>query len=162
MVFTSTLLLQLRCILIKMSYPNRDVNRQEIILTMREKLKKFLEKRDSLLQTRARILEKIREIDHLLGNAGNSTTSQFGQRTKRPKNELKLKEAIGKALADGPQNRRTILEAVQEMGYRFSTSNPLNSLSAALYTNKQFVKDGHLFSLKGANKNTKKVSQKKS
>ena len=108
MVFTSTLLLQLRSILIKMSYPNRDVNRQEIILTMREKLKKFLEKRDSLLQTRARILEKIREIDHLLGNAGNSTTSQFGQRTKRPKNELKLKEAIGKALADGPQNRRTI------------------------------------------------------
>ncbi|HAQ99565.1 MAG: hypothetical protein ACJ0BN_13335 [Limisphaerales bacterium] len=129
---------------------------------MREKLKMFLEKRDSLLQTRARILEKIREIDHLLGNGGNSTTSKFGQRTKRPKNELKLREAIGKALADGPKNRNMILEAVQGMGYRFSTSNPLNSLSAALYTNKQFVKDGQLFSLKGANKKTKKVSHKKS
>lgn len=128
---------------------------------MREKLKIFLEKRNSLLQTRARILEKIREIDHLLGNAGNSTTSEFGKRAKRPKNELKLKEAIGKALADGPKNRKTILEAVQGMGYRFSASNPLNSLSATLYTNKQFVKDGQLFSLRGANKKTRKVSHKR-
>ena len=129
---------------------------------MKEKLKIFLEKRDNLLQTRARILEKIREIDHLLGNAGNSTTSEFGKRTKRPKNELKLKEAIYKALADGPKDRNTILEAVQGMGYRFSTNNPLNSLSATLYTNKQFVKDGQLFSLKDASKKTRKVSHKKS
>lgn len=129
---------------------------------MKEKLKIFLEKRDSLLQTRARILEKIREIDHLLGNAGKSTTSEFGKRTKRPKNEIKLKEAIYKALADGPKNRNTILEAVQKMGYRFSTNNPLNSLSATLYTNKQFVKDGKLFSLKSANKKTRKVTHKKS
>ena len=128
---------------------------------MKEKLKIFLEKRDSLLQTRARILEKIREIDHLLGNAGKSTTSEFGKRTKRPKNEIKLKEAIYKALADGPKNRNTILEAVQGMGYRFSASNPLNSLSATLYTNKQFVKDGQLFSLRGANKKTRKVSHKR-
>jgi hypothetical protein len=129
---------------------------------MEEKLKTFLEKRDSLLQTRAKILEKIREIDHLLGSGGNPPVLQIGQRRRRPKNDINLKDAIGKALADGPKNRNQILEAVEGMGYKFSTNNPLNSLSAALYTNKQFVKDGQIFSLKSASKAKKKAGRKKS
>lgn len=129
---------------------------------MEEKLKSFLEKRDSLLQTRAKILEKIREIDHLLGSGANPPVLQIGQRRRRPKNEMNLKDAIGKALADGPKDRRQILEAVEAMGYKFSTNNPLNSLSAALYTHKQFIKDGQIFSLKGAGKAKKKQGRKKS
>lgn len=117
---------------------------------MEEKLKTFLEKRDSLLQTRAKIVEKIREIDQLLGNAGTPPTFVIGQKRRRPKNEINLKQAISKALEDGPKTRHEILEAVQAMGYAFSTNNPLNSLSAALYTNKQFNKDGQIYSLKGA------------
>lgn len=128
---------------------------------MEEKLRAFLEKRDSLLQTRAKILEKIREIDHLLGSGGNPPVLQIGQRRRRPKNDINLKDAIGKALADGPKDRNQILEAVQAMGYKFSTNNPLNSLSAALYTNKQFVKDGQVFSIKPAGKAKKKAGRKK-
>ncbi|MBT5926188.1 MAG: hypothetical protein HOH33_06185 [Verrucomicrobia bacterium] len=130
---------------------------------MEEKLRTFLEKRDSLLQSRAKILEKIREIDHLLGSGGNLPVLEIGQRRRRPKNEMNLKDAIGKALADGPKNRNQILEAVQAMGYKFSTNNPLNSLSAALYTNKQFNKDGQIFSIKGtsAGKGKKKTVRKK-
>ena len=125
---------------------------------MEEKLKSFLEKRDSLLQTRAKILEKIREIDQLLGSGGNLPVLEIGQRRRRPKNEINLRDAIGKALADGPKDRNQILEAVQAMGYKFSTNNPLNSLSAALYTNKQFAKDGQIFSLKGKKKSSRKKS----
>ena len=125
---------------------------------MEEKLKSFLEKRDSLLQTRAKILEKIREIDQLLGSGGNLPVLEIGQRRRRPKNEINLRDDIGKALADGPKDRNQILEAVQAMGYKFSTNNPLNSLSAALYTNKQFAKDGQIFSLKGKKKSSRKKS----
>lgn len=134
---------------------------------MEEKLKIFLEKRDSLLQTRAKIVEKIREIDQLLGSAGAPPTFVLGQKRRRPKNEINLKQAISKALESGPKSRHEILEAVQEMGYQFSTNNPLNSLSAALYTNKQFNKDGQIYSLKGkgtakkAAKPKKKATRKK-
>jgi len=132
---------------------------------MQEKLKIFLEKRDSLLQTRAKIVEKIREIDQLLGNAGAPPTFVIGQKRRRPKNEINLKQAISKALENGPKSRHEILEAVEGMGYQFSTNNPLNSLSAALYTNKQFIKDGQIYSLKGAAKKAanpkKKATRKK-
>jgi len=127
---------------------------------MHEKLKNFLEKRDSLLQTRAKIVEKIREIDQLLGNAGAPPTFVIGQKRRRPKNEINLKQAISKALENGPKSRHEILEAVQGMGYQFSTNNPLNSLSAALYTNKQFIKDGQIYSLKGAAKKAAKPKKK--
>jgi len=127
---------------------------------MQEKLKNFLEKRDSLLQTRAEIVEKIREIDQLLGNAGAPPTFVIGQKRRRPKNEINLKQAISKALENGPKSRHEILEAVQGMGYQFSTNNPLNSLSAALYTNKQFIKDGQIYSLKGAAKKAAKPKKK--
>jgi len=128
---------------------------------MEEKLKTFLEKRDSLLQTRAKILEKIREIDQLLGNAGVPPTIAIGQRRRRPKNEINLRDAIKTALSEGPKTRVEILEAVQALGYQFSTNNPLNSLSAALYTNKEFEKDGQIFSLKGkAAAKTKKKAAK--
>jgi hypothetical protein len=127
---------------------------------MQEKLKNFLEKRDSLLQTRAKIVEKIREIDQLLGNAGAPPTFVIGQKRRRPKNEINLKQAISKALENGPKSRHEILEAVQGMGYQFSTNNPLNSLSAALYTNKQFIKDGQIYSLKGAAKKAAKPKKK--
>ena len=129
---------------------------------MQEKLKVFLEKRDSLLQTRAKIVEKIREIDQLLGNAGAPPTFVIGQKRRRPKNEINLKQAISKALENGPKTRHEILEAVQGMGYQFSTNNPLNSLSAALYTNKQFIKDGQIYSLKGAAKKAAKPKKKAS
>ena len=133
---------------------------------MEEKLKTFLEKRDSLLQTRAKIVEKIREIDQLLGKAGAPPTFVIGQKRRRPKNEINLKQAISQALQDGPKSRHEILDAVQAMGYQFSTNNPLNSLSAALYTNKQFIKDGQIYSLKGgaspkAAKPKKKATRKK-
>lgn len=131
---------------------------------MEEKLKTFLEKRDSLLQTRAKIVEKIREIDQLLGNSGAPPSFVIGQKRRRPKNEINLKQAITKALESGPKTRHEILDAVQSMGYQFSTNNPLNSLSAALYTNKAFLKDGQIYSLKGAGsgaKPKKKAAAKK-
>ena len=128
---------------------------------MEEKLKTFLEKRDSLLQTRAKIVEKIREIDQLLGNAGAPPSFVIGQKRRRPKNEINLKQAITSALESGPKTRHEILDAVQAMGYQFSTNNPLNSLSAALYTNKQFLKDGQIYSLKGSSAKPKKKAAAK-
>ncbi|MDA7618419.1 MAG: hypothetical protein P8L18_04795 [Verrucomicrobiota bacterium] len=123
---------------------------------MQEKIKLFLAKRDELLQTRIRILEKIREIDRFLVSGDQKNSLKSGRQGRRPKNEMSLKEAIARALAEGSKDRRQILSAVQAMGYQFSTNNPLNSLSAVLYSHKGFSKDGPNFSLLEAGKRTKK------
>jgi len=81
----------------------------------------------------------------------------------RKQNALSLKEVISKALTGGALDRKAILEAVKNLGYKFSTNNPLNSLTVSLYTHKGIHKNGKLYSLKaGADKAApKKAAPKK-
>ena len=76
---------------------------------------------------------------------------------------MSLKEVISKALTVGALDRKAILEAVKNLGYKFSTNNPLNSLTVSLYTHKGIHKNGKLYSLKsGADKAApKKAASKK-
>src|SRR5262245_37258612 len=53
---------------------------------------------------------------------------------KRAKNELSLREAIVKAMSKGPLTKPEILEGVHKEGYKFSASNPMNSINVLLYT----------------------------
>ena len=157
---------------------------------MQDAINQYLEVRNKLLDTREELLEKLREIDRLLGSSGDieavqavsskksakkpgrkpgrKASTKTGRKTSskaskkasssaakgaRKQNALSLKEVISKALTGGALDRKAILEAVKNLGYKFSTNNPLNSLTVSLYTHKGIHKNGKLYSLKsGADK----------
>ena len=132
-----------------------------------KQLEEFMGMRESLLEERKNLEEQIKQIDEALGVPAGLGLRGMGirRRAKRARNEMSLKQAISQVIAKKPMGRREILEAVQTLGYKFSTSHPLNSLSAALYSNKAFVKDGNTFGLadsgKGAAPKKKAAGRKK-
>ena len=132
-----------------------------------KQLEEFMGMRESLLEERKNLEEQIKQIDEALGVPAGLGLRGMGirRRAKRARNEMSLKEAISKVIAKKPMGRKDILKAVQDLGYKFSTSHPLNSLSAALYSNKAFVKDGNAFGLadggKGAAPKKKAAGRKK-
>ena len=163
---------------------------------MQDAINQYLEVRNKLLDTREELLEKLREIDRLLGSSGDieavqavsskkpgrkpgrKASTKTGRKTSskaskkasssaakgaRKQNAMSLKEVISKALTVGALDRKAILEAVKNLGYKFSTNNPLNSLTVSLYTHKGIQKNGKLYSLKsGADKAApKKAASKK-
>ena len=142
---------------------------------MQDAINQYLEVRNKLLDTREELLEKLREIDRLLGSSGDieafqavsskksakkpgrkpgskpgrKASTKTGRKTSskaskkasssaakgaRKQNALSLKEVISKALTGGALDRKAILEAVKNLGYKFSTNNPLNTLPVSLYT----------------------------
>ena len=140
---------------------------------MQDAISQYLEVRNKLLDTREELLEKLREIDRLLGSSGDleavqavtakksakkpgrkpgrKASTKTGTKTlskaskkvstsavkgARKQNALSLKEVISKALTSGALDRKAILESVKNLGYKFSTNNPLNSLTVSLYTHK--------------------------
>ena len=61
---------------------------------------------------------------------------------------MSLKEAVLEALGSGKKTKQEILDAVGRSGYKFTTSNPLNSLGVILYGKKpRFKNDNGYFSV---------------
>lgn len=94
-------------------------------------LKRYVSLRDAIIAERKLLVGRLREIDGVLG----AISPRGGSRTPggRVRNDMSLKEAVLKALDGKSLTKREILEAVQRMGYQFSTSDPLNSLGVVLY-----------------------------
>src|SRR5690242_16206794 len=53
---------------------------------------------------------------------------------------MSLKDAVLRALAHGPVARKDLVKAVEGVGYKFNTKNPLNSIGSVLYSKKSGVK----------------------
>jgi len=122
----------------------------------------LLVEKDTLAQRIHRIDEALRALDGLAGarpgrkpgrpaslslKATRATTP--GRRRGRPpgkragkraRNELSLRAAILKAMGKGPLTKAEILSGVQKEGYKFSASNPMNSINVLLYTKGLFKK----------------------
>jgi hypothetical protein len=108
---------------------------------MTSDIKKYITLRDSLIQEKTRLENRLQEINSALGQEGANRTgvnspitrgaARVGRRGAR--SGLSLRDAVLQATAKGPLTKEQILEAVKGLGYRFSTSNPLNSLGVILY-----------------------------
>jgi hypothetical protein len=107
--------------------------------------KQFIKLRQQLESERTQITARLKEVDAALGSfrspvtASKSTGKKRGPKPgskKKVSNELSLKEAIVKAIGNKQMTREQILEGVLATGYRFRTSNPLNSLNVILYGKK--------------------------
>lgn len=132
-------------------------------------LKQFIETRNSLVQEKKELEERLKQIEQALsgsvvsapkpGRVAKATAPEEeakapgrkvrGVRGKRAKNKMSLKEAVILVTKDGPLNKHDILDRVQkDAGYKFSASNPINSLNQILYNKKLFVNEGGKFSPK--------------
>jgi|SRR5687767_2016557 len=125
---------------------------------MTSDIKKYITLRDSLMQEKTRLESRLREINSALGQgqeAGTARASSISQPARRgrrgARSGLSLRDAVLQATAKGPLTKEQILEAVKGFGYRFSTSNPLNSLGVILYgKNPKFKNNDGRFSPMGA------------
>ncbi|MBI3880336.1 MAG: hypothetical protein HY301_09780 [Verrucomicrobia bacterium] len=110
-------------------------------------VKQFLALRESLQSERATILARLREIDRALGGVSASVPAaapaKVDGRTlrrglKRMKNPMSLKAAIAVVTKARPLSKDDILKGIAKLGYRFATSDPLNTLNSVLYAKKQY------------------------
>jgi hypothetical protein len=74
------------------------------------------------------------------------------RRGRKPKagNQMSMREAVLTALSQGPLARKELVKAVEDVGYVFTTKNPLNSIGSILYAkNTQVKSKGGKFYLPG-------------
>jgi hypothetical protein len=110
-------------------------------------LQQYAKLRRQLLEEKTKLEARLNEISQVLGSEGIQTrpaaTVQTQESPSKPKarrrrrygarNTITMREAILEALSDRPLSRKELLKAVQAIGFRFTTKNPLNSISSVLY-----------------------------
>jgi len=62
-------------------------------------------------------------------------------RKPRGTNAVSMREAVLKALANGPLARKELVKAVEAVGYVFTSKNPLNSVGSVLYSKNSPIKN---------------------
>ena len=90
------------------------------------------------------IAEMQRELNGLLGGRGNASVSTSKVRRQssgsvnvtasgRPRNEMKMRDAIAKVVRRSPKTLNEIVDALPTIGYKFAAARPANSVGAFLY-----------------------------
>ncbi len=96
-------------------------------------LQQFLSAKIALVEHQQNLRKRLEEIDAALGLVMEAPGRTRRGSGPRPDNDMTLPEAITKATAKSPLSLRAIVEAVEKLGYRFSSANPYNSVGAYLY-----------------------------
>src|SRR5258708_2573786 len=110
-------------------------------------LQQYAKLHKQLTEEKSQLEIRLNQIKQVLG--GESTPAQIPQssvptaapvqpskrRGRKPKaaNQMSMREAVLKALSHGPLARKELVPAVEAVGYKFTTSNPLNSIGSVLY-----------------------------
>lgn len=105
----------------------------------------FVDYVGSVMQLRRSILEQIETIDDALElkSPVRCTSRMLRPRLRRRTAQAPLRSVVAGLIKQKPMDRHEILQAVQASGYQFSTDDPLNSLSAALYSNKKIFRQAN-------------------
>jgi hypothetical protein len=105
-------------------------------------LKKYSTLRALVLREKAAIEDRLRQIEEIFAEKAPSEPPVAAKlvkvRRKRARNKVSLKAAVLEVTKGKMLTKAEILTAVEKLGYRFSTKNPLNSLGTVLYSGKEF------------------------
>jgi len=123
---------------------------------MKNTLDKFIKLRQSLANEKEALEARLKQIEEALaGNvpaeapAPKPAKPAKPARTRRPKrlkNPLSLRKAVIQVTTGAPMTKEEILAAVEKLGYRFASKNPVGSLNSVLYAKKQFKNEDGKFS----------------
>ena len=113
-------------------------------------LQQFVAARHQLERERAELHSRVVEIDRILGGSnlpapvgrlGRSHSNGLAlprvSRRGQGSNAMSMRDAAQQVLKSGPKDIRQLLDGLKNVGYRFSSTNPKNSLAVMLYTNKK-------------------------
>jgi len=118
-----------------------------------DNLRQYVSLRDAILQEKTQIEQRLREINQALGEMGGPSSPRLSGRVGpraggRSRNSMSLRDAVIEVVKTGPLPKDQILSGVQRLGYKFSTSDPMNSLGVILYgKNPKFQNEGGRFGL---------------
>jgi hypothetical protein len=114
-----------------------------------DSVKQFVALRDALTQEKARLESRLTEINRALGAASAPSTPAITaprivktQVAGRAANTMSLREAVARVTKDKALTKKEILQAIGKIGYKFTASDPMNSLNVALYTPGNFKNNG--------------------
>src|SRR3954468_9618869 len=117
-------------------------------------VQQFTALRAALLSERATLEKRLQQINAVLGGgtipaapssgkpspaakpAKPDKSANRGRPPGKPRdaaNAMPIREAIAKVTSKQPLSVREIVDAVQKVGYKFQSSNPVNSVGAYLY-----------------------------
>jgi hypothetical protein len=100
-------------------------------------VQQFTTLRSALLREREAIQQRLRLIDAALAGSRELPAAKLKtpgrRRGARPENAMNIRDAIARVTAKKALSIREIVEAVQKIGYRFQSANPVNSVGAYLY-----------------------------
>jgi len=126
---------------------------------MKNILKEFTQLRASLLKRQVEVQDELASINAALGTLAAATATVApvaapaapAERSARPgprqrtAKDMSLAEAVLTVTKGGPLAKQEILDAVLKLGYKFSTKDPMNSLSTTLYSHKKIKNFGGKF-----------------
>ena len=105
------------------------------VLQQYSALRAALERERDLLENRLKQINAVLDAPGVSSSVSLPTFRATDRKTKiaRPKNSMNLREAIAKVTTKKSLSIPEIVEAVGQIGYKFATSNPANSVGAYLY-----------------------------
>ena len=102
-----------------------------------DKLQQYLSSLKALHAEKARLEARLEQINAALADTPGAATGRRGRRVGRRgrtrRNGLSLREAVVQVTRSRALSKPEILQAVQKVGYKFATKDPMNSLNAMLY-----------------------------
>jgi len=99
-------------------------------------LDQYLSLRKALHRERAQLEARLEQINRALSDtsaAPTASTKPLTRAVRRIKNSISMKAAVIEATTGHPMTKQEILEAIQKMGFRSASKNPMASLSTLLY-----------------------------
>jgi|SRR4051812_219799 hypothetical protein len=122
-----------------------------------DNLRRYINLRDSLAREKNRLEQRLQQIGQALGqpmpapSGARAGSIGTGRRGRPARGGLSLRDAVLQLTSRQPMTKEEILEGVQQLGYTFSTTNPLNSLGVILYgKNPRFKNENGRFSSSGS------------
>lgn len=112
-------------------------------------INKYLSLREELTREKEDLEKRLRRICEVLAQPLPGASQPRGRgRPPGGAGALSLRAAVLQAIGKRAMKKEEVLDEVQRLGYRFTTSNPLNSLGTILYGKKpRFKNSGGYFSL---------------
>ncbi|MBI4658149.1 MAG: hypothetical protein HY735_04735 [Verrucomicrobia bacterium] len=115
-----------------------------------DSITKYVALRRALLNEKAKLEAGLARINQALSvdspRSVPAVSKHKPARAPRLKNRMSLRAAVIQVTKAKPLTKPEILGAVQKLGYRFASAQPMRSLNTILYTNRQFKNSGGKFS----------------
>jgi hypothetical protein len=111
-------------------------------------LKEYGTIRERLLNEKRELETRLAALAQALGQNPGPSRPPVDVSTIQPRSGASLKALVFEVLANGALSKEDVLARIQERGYKFQTSDPLNSLGTILYgKNPRFIREGGRFGL---------------